>query len=393
MSSFRVVLLALAGMMLAACVSNPPAPPSRAPMEFSEAIKKLSSDLAAQVRQGQSLMRRMGKTVFVVDPFIDANTAEVNETSREIEQILVGELKAAFPEYEVEAMTAKNVATANYVINGTIRVDRSAAENPYRVASSVVDLKTGVVVANSEVWLSNKQLKHTPVASYRDSPMYLKDKRVGGYIATSLTRAGEPADIEYFESLPTSAVITEADKAFDDGDLKAALVLLQLAESRPDGKVMKTYSALYQAYRKQGMAKEAEGAFEKLVDLGLQNLNISTRFLFAVNSTDFVSDADLRGQYALWIRQIARRASAAGTCLQIVGHSSKTGTERYNENLSLQRAQAVQKALQKDFPQVTQKTRAIGRGFRDNVIGSGTDDLQDAIDRRVEFKVVECARL
>ena len=47
----------------------------------------------------------------------------------------------------------------------------------------------------------------------------------------------------------------------------------------------------------------------------------------------------------------------------------------------------------KDFPQAPQKTRAFGRGFKENVIGSGSDDAQDAIDRRAEFQVVDCASL
>jgi hypothetical protein len=29
-------------------------------------------------------------------------------------------------------------------------------------------------------------------------------------------------------------------------------------------------------------------------------------------------------------------------------------------------------------------------GFKENIIGSGTDDLRDALDRRVEFKVRNC---
>jgi outer membrane protein OmpA-like peptidoglycan-associated protein len=359
-------------------------------MEFNAAIKKLSENIFAQVRQNQNVIGRMGNTVFVVDPFIDANTAEVTEMSRQIEQLMTQQLRASFPNYRLEPMNAKTVQAANFVINGTTRIDRSSAESFYRVSSSVVDIKTGVVIANAEVWLENKQLKHNPVSSYRDSPMYLKDKRVGGYIATSLTPAGELADREYFESLPTSALLTEADRVFDEGDFKRALSIYQIAESRPDGRIMKTYSALYQCYRKTGQMSEAENAFVKLVDVGLANTNISTRFLFTVNSTEFVNDADLRSQYALWLRHIARRTSAAGVCLQVLGHSSRTGSERYNEGLSLQRAQAVQKAMQKDFPAALQKTKAIGRGYRDNVIGSGTDDSQDAIDRRVEFRVVDC---
>jgi hypothetical protein len=29
-------------------------------------------------------------------------------------------------------------------------------------------------------------------------------------------------------------------------------------------------------------------------------------------------------------------------------------------------------------------------GFRQNIVGSGTDDAVDALDRRVEFKITPC---
>jgi hypothetical protein len=29
-------------------------------------------------------------------------------------------------------------------------------------------------------------------------------------------------------------------------------------------------------------------------------------------------------------------------------------------------------------------------GFRENIVGTGADDASDALDRRVEFKVVAC---
>jgi hypothetical protein len=29
-------------------------------------------------------------------------------------------------------------------------------------------------------------------------------------------------------------------------------------------------------------------------------------------------------------------------------------------------------------------------GWRENLVGIGSDDVRDAIDRRVEFKVVDC---
>ena len=36
------------------------------------------------------------------------------------------------------------------------------------------------------------------------------------------------------------------------------------------------------------------------------------------------------------------------------------------------------------------RIKTQGMGFRENIIGSGTDNAVDALDRRVEFKVVGC---
>ena len=33
---------------------------------------------------------------------------------------------------------------------------------------------------------------------------------------------------------------------------------------------------------------------------------------------------------------------------------------------------------------------AIGMGFRENLIGTGTDNAVDVLDRRVEFRIVPC---
>ena len=37
-----------------------------------------------------------------------------------------------------------------------------------------------------------------------------------------------------------------------------------------------------------------------------------------------------------------------------------------------------------------QRLRTEGKGWDETMVGSGTDDLRDALDRRVEFKVVNC---
>ena len=41
-------------------------------------------------------------------------------------------------------------------------------------------------------------------------------------------------------------------------------------------------------------------------------------------------------------------------------------------------------------PEIIKKSETIGRGFRENIVGTGTDDITDEIDRRVEFKFSNC---
>ena len=38
------------------------------------------------------------------------------------------------------------------------------------------------------------------------------------------------------------------------------------------------------------------------------------------------------------------------------------------------------------------RTKPSGMGSRETIVGSGSDDVVDALDRRVEFKIVECTR-
>jgi outer membrane protein OmpA-like peptidoglycan-associated protein len=92
----------------------------------------------------------------------------------------------------------------------------------------------------------------------------------------------------------------------------------------------------------------------------------------------------------MWLRLVAREVASSKSCLTIIGHTSHTGAEQFNERLSLQRAVAIQKRIEAQAPETAGRLVSVGMGFRENLVGSGTDDLRDALDRRVEFKVRNC---
>ena len=76
--------------------------------------------------------------------------------------------------------------------------------------------------------------------------------------------------------------------------------------------------------------------------------------------------------------------------MNIVGHTSRTGSEPANDALSLQRANFIRQRLAAEAPSLAAKTKTSGMGFRQNIVGSGTDNAVDALDRRVEFRIVPC---
>jgi len=70
----------------------------------------------------------------------------------------------------------------------------------------------------------------------------------------------------------------------------------------------------------------------------------------------------------------------------------------YRTNIHLRDLKAAEKAfgklvalsIEEYYNGVKRKSKSIGKAWAENLVGSGTDNAQDAIDRRVEFKVVNC---
>ena len=54
------------------------------------------------------------------------------------------------------------------------------------------------------------------------------------------------------------------------------------------------------------------------------------------------------------------------------------------------RAENVKNRLERESPKLKGRVIASGVGSREKLVGTGTDDVRDALDRRVEFKVVPC---
>ena len=125
-----------------------------------------------------------------------------------------------------------------------------------------------------------------------------------------------------------------------------------------------------------------------MVDYGLTNNALGVKILFRPGSTGFENDPQNSGQYDMWLRQIADRSASRNACLQVTGNSSPSGAAALNDLLSQLRAEYVKGRLETDAPALRGHVISTGAGAKNNLIGTGADNLSDALDRRVEFKVI-----
>src|SRR5262249_5286542 len=146
-------------------------------------------------------------------------------------------------------------------------------------------------------------------------------------------------------------------------------------------------NGIYLTNLKLNRRTEAADAFGRVVDYGLSSNKLAVKFLFRVGSRQFLADQTVSANYPVWIKQIAQRAAARNACLEIVGHTSKTGPAQLNERLSLLRAQFVKDRITMQAATLAKRLTTSGVGPRENLIGTGKDNDSDALDRRVEFKV------
>jgi outer membrane protein OmpA-like peptidoglycan-associated protein len=377
------------------------------PEHLEKAVRLLARDLRTQlIRHKRGLLASLrqdrepggaaqaGAPAVVVVPFVDANLGEVVKVSRDIENLVSGWLVDS-GSFRVSTLRPDNLVDAHYVLFGVLLLDDyrrkgQPTEKRYHIIVSAVDHETRDIAAHAEVWIAESDLDYTPSALYRGSPMFPRDKRLASMVAIARSPPGKPADHEYYDSLETNALLAEAESYFDEADYAHARSLFKRVTSRQDGKVLKAYLGLYRTDVALHDMIAAEIAFRDLVAVGA-NTGLNTKFLFQVNSTEFVADEALRAQYEMWTRQIGRYFSSDDRCINIVGHSSRTGTAERNRKLSLERSRLIRERIVSAAPAVAKRAKALGMGADENIVGSGTDDDKDSLDRRVEVVIVECA--
>jgi len=209
----------------------------------------------------------------------------------------------------------------------------------------------------------------TPVNFFRESPFTLSP--AGGRTADAGGRG-----LSERERTLSIARMDEAGSAYAAGSYDRALNLYRSAATLPGVDTMQALVGTYLSSIRSGQDSDAQDAFARIVALGLKTRSMGVKLLFAPGTTEFWPDPAINKFYPEWLREIARQAGDAPSCLQVVGHSSHSGAEDFNVLLSGQRADAVRQQLETANPALARRIEASGVGWRDNLVGTGSDDLR-----------------
>jgi outer membrane protein OmpA-like peptidoglycan-associated protein len=385
--------------VLAGCAAPAPQPPaaaaSPAPVQalpFSDAVLKAAntvfSGASANAQQGGQ------RKIVVIDPLVNGVTGEQSAATQEIQNRIVALAQEKYPQFDIRPFSAATVSEAPYVMVGTFtpvnaQGQTAGQREAYRFCLVMVDLRAGKTVAKGVARARPDGVDTSPTGFFRDSPAWINDPSVKSYIDTcQATKVGDAISPTYLNGILTASIVSEAINAYDASRYRDALELYQTAEKTPAGNQLRVYNGLYLTNWKLGHRDRAAEAFGRVVEYGLDSNSIGVKILFRPGSTAFDATRETVGPYDMWLRQIADRSASKHACLQVTGNSSPSGSAALNDQLSQLRAEYVKTRLEEAAPGLQGHIIATGVGAKNNLVGTGADDLSDALDRRVDFKVI-----
>ena len=363
-------------------------------LPFDEAVAQATDGLVGQTQKLPAFLAKveskLAKRGVVLDPMLDASSGQQTNATQLLERRVTERMTSKFESIEILPFQSTNLAKAQYLLTGTMTRSQTT-RGTSQINLALTELKSGNIVAQASALARDEGLDHTPLPYYADSPVLVKDQVIDGYVRTSATPPGQRGDPYYLERVAVATVISDATSLYNAQRYPDSLAQYRAAASTPAGEQLRVLNGIYLNYVKLGRSAEAEQAFGRVVAYGIAANQLGVKFLFAPGKTDFWPDPKISGPYAMWLRQIAKESSSAKACMNIVGHTSHTGSEQTNDALSLQRATAIKQRLTAESGMLDGRTKPSGMGRRENIVGSGTDNVVDALDRRVEFKIVPCA--
>lgn len=187
-----------------------------------------------------------------------------------------------------------------------------------------------------------------------------------------------------------TALLAEGDRLRTQGRCAQALPAYEAAALLSGPEQGRALAAVYLCLSELQRVKAAEVAFGRYLEQGMAQGLVPLRLLFEPGRIDYLQDARVSSPYPMWLRELARVLRNGPDCLTLTGHVGQSAAERQAPDLGWRRAQAVQHQLEALAPTLAGRIAVEGTADTPALIGTGSDDLRDALDRRVEFQLRRC---
>lgn len=376
------------------CAAPVPSPPVLGATQESRhqnvrgAARSAAIELARQIQ-----LLDKGRGSIWVSPAINKQSGEITASGRELQVLLALDLKSILTTSSVQSLGGQTETEWGWVISPQVEFEKpqdgSVNINWFKIKATAVSSK-GELLPGVVLRVNAQQFDATPSRFFRDAPIYLTGQYHENRSKLALQAdKSEGAIAERRRFVAIEALNQQGILDYEEGRQKAALVSFERALEL-DPKNLPALYGVYQIWQDLNDQPKFEQSFKKLVAAAVEQENISFRFLFRVRTAEFRDDIDIAKQYDFWLYHLSKEISASGRCLLIQGHASKSGSAEYNDRLSHERAKQVAAQMIRQAPGLRNRVEAEGKGFRSNLVGSGTDDAKDAIDRRVDFKLRTC---
>lgn len=384
--AWRALLPGMVFAIISGCAEIP------APPEVSYPSVRIASRNAAHALADQ--IKSAGNTTGAiwVSPVINLHSGEITASGREMQVLMALDLKTLLGDAVVQSLGAKDGSSWNWVLAPTVQFEKprdGKLDESWFKINVVAVSPEGKTLPGVTLRVNAHQFDATPSRFFRDAPLVL----TGAYHDSRQefhkgSKSNVPIEARK-QFIATEGMLQEAVLSYEAGDFRGSISGFEKTIQKDAGNLT-ALSGRYQALLELGNYTEAESALSQLMSAAIKQGNISFKFLFQVRSTEFRDDLEITRRYNSWLNQIAKQIYSSGMCLHILGHASRSGSFEFNQQLSHSRASSVMSQLLRYAPGLKGRIKADGRGYQDNIVGSGTDDAKDAIDRRVDFKLLSC---
>jgi outer membrane protein OmpA-like peptidoglycan-associated protein len=374
---------------------GPPGPLAPVPLDAAvqRAAERLFSD--AQAALGD-VAREL-----VIDPLIDARTGLQTTASVAVGAQLTRLIAEKYPRWTVQPLTRQSLSPAPLLLLGSLTpvdlnpVGEGSASpvDAFALWLTLADLRTGKVIAKRLDRALPASVNAEPTRFHRDVATPLIDGTTTAYLRAAQvgTGAGDPLDPLYAMRLPAAAVINEAINAYNANQLGNARRLFADAARLAAADDLRVLNGLHLSAWRLGHRQEAGEAIARIVSGGLAKASLELKILFEPGSTKLLGPANQHAQYRLWLREVAQQAGARRLCLRVIGHASRSADAAAAQAQALRRAAVVRWMLAGEAPAHAKRFSAGSVGWSENLLGLATDDARDALDRRIELRVVGCS--